>query len=495
MTIKPTTSAARKQESLLRGIIDPAAEKDTFLLSWIWLGALFLIGLLLWGFFLNFGAIPVDFHDWAEVNAPRIAFLKDAVTRAELPLHMQDSSALRGITDRYMALPDVILSPQIILLRWIPVQDFVLIHVWLLYAFGFFGLIALKKELNLSLLSFSWIFLLFNFNGHLSAHLSVGHVTWAGTFLFSWVIVRALEIQRSAADCRWLAKTAFLLFFMFLQGAFHQFVWCLIFFGFLAFGGKKSFFAVMKLLVYTGLLSAVRILPPTLHLADFDSEFLGGFSSPGQLVRTFFKIIPPADSLNPTDTGSTLGWWEFDLFIGIAAGLFLLSAGAFCIYQLRKNRSFLMLLLPITALTLFSLKPVYSLIHQLPIPLLNGERVSSRFLILPFSFWLAIAAAGYQKWLNLYGSRLIPLIGSLLPLPLSLAELWSHLTTWRVTESVKAFPYTFTDLGQKVVANHPDPAYTNTLLIGLAITLITSILLAIMAIREQGQQPVLPIKS
>ncbi len=465
------------------------------MLSWVWFGALFLIGLLLWGYFLNFGAIPVDFHDWAEVNAPRIAFLKDSVTKAELPLHMHDSSALRGITDRYMALPDVILSPHIIILKWISVQDFVLIHVWLLYALGFFGLIALKKELNLSLLSFSWIFLLFNFNGHLTAHLSVGHVTWAGTFLFSWVIMRALEIQRGVADYRWLAKTAFLLFFMFLQGAFHQFVWCLIFFGFLAFGGKKSFFTVLKLLVFTVLLSAVRILPPALHLADFDSDFLGGFSRPGQLVRAFFKIISPMDSLDPTVTGSTLGWWEFDLFIGIAAGLFLLLAGGSCLYQLRKNRSFLILLLPITALTLFSLKPIYGLIHQLPIPLLNGERVCSRFLILPFSFWLAIAGLGYQKWINLRSDQLIPLIGSLLPLPLALAELWSHLSTWKVTESVKAFPYTFTDLSQKVVANHPDPVYTNVLLIGLTISLATASFLTIMAIREQGQLPMKPLKS
>jgi hypothetical protein len=127
--------------------------------------------------------------------------------------------------------------------------------------------------------------------------------------------------------------------------------------------------------------------------------------------------------------------------------------------------------------------------------LLNGERVCSRFLILPFSFWLAIAGLGYQKWINLRSDQLIPLIGSLLPLPLALAELWSHLATWKITESVKAFPYTFTDLSQKVVANHPDPVYTNVLLIGLTISLATASFLTIMAIREQGQLPMKPLKS
>ena len=49
-----------------------------------------LVVLAGWGYFLNFGDIPFDFHDWAEVNAPRLAFTKDAVEHWQLPLHMPD---------------------------------------------------------------------------------------------------------------------------------------------------------------------------------------------------------------------------------------------------------------------------------------------------------------------------------------------------------------------------------------------------------------------
>lgn len=42
--------------------------------------------------------------------------------------------------------------------------------------------------------TFSILFLLFNINGHISAHLSVGHATWTGYFLFSWLLPFILEL-------------------------------------------------------------------------------------------------------------------------------------------------------------------------------------------------------------------------------------------------------------------------------------------------------------
>ena len=51
-----------------------------------WFAFLFVIIFIGWGVFLNWGEIPFDFHDWAEVNAPRLAFMKDAVNKGQLPL-------------------------------------------------------------------------------------------------------------------------------------------------------------------------------------------------------------------------------------------------------------------------------------------------------------------------------------------------------------------------------------------------------------------------
>ena len=131
----------------------------------LWAGGVFL-----WGKFLNWGDIPFDWLDWAEINAPRTAFLKDAVTKGVLPLHMPDSSALRGVTDRFMSIPDALLSPQILLLRFMDVGTFFLVDTLLLYTIGMFGLLWFRRRYSLSLASFSALFLLFNFNGHILAH-------------------------------------------------------------------------------------------------------------------------------------------------------------------------------------------------------------------------------------------------------------------------------------------------------------------------------------
>ena len=53
------------------------------------------------------------------------------------------------------------------------------------------------------------------------------------------------------------------------------------------------------------------------------------------------------------------------------------------------------------------------------------------------------------------------------------------MNIWKVTEAVEGFPYTYTDLSIKIVANHPDQPYTTGLLIGLLVTVVTAVLLIV----------------
>ena len=408
---------------------DPVCEKKQKHFRIFFLALLFIVVLIGWGIFLNWGDIPFDFHDWAEVNAPRLAFMKDAVTKGELPLHMPDSSALRGVTDRYMALPDMILSPQVLLLRWMSVGTFVLVHTWLMIGLGYWGLLRLKKRFDLSLLSFTWIVLLYFFNGHMLSHYAVGHVTWGGAFLLSWfaeLVFSLIEGEQKSAV--WEAEMAFLLFFIFLQGSFHQFVWCVIFLGFTAISNWKLLLPILRSGIAAGFLSAVRIIPPAMQMGAFDDDFLGGYRTPVQMVNAFVKIIVPADSLNQAKTGAVLGWWEF------------------------------------------SIRNVYMIMRFFRIPLFSGERVSSRFLLLPFLFILITGICALQRFIReKQFSAAGNILFTLLLVP-AVFELWKHLNTWKVTEAVKGFPYTYTDLSIKVVANHPDRPYTTALLAGLIIT-------------------------
>ena len=125
-----------------------------------WLAALYLAGALLWGYFLNWGRIPLNYHDWADISGPRLTFLKDAITKGELPLHISDTATLDGVTDRFLSIPDQILSPQVVLLRFLTVGQFVLVDVLFLYSLGFLGLLWLRRRFALSPAPFIVLFAL-----------------------------------------------------------------------------------------------------------------------------------------------------------------------------------------------------------------------------------------------------------------------------------------------------------------------------------------------
>lgn len=462
--------------------------------------AWFLLGCALWVYFLNGGAIPFDFHDWAEVNAPRLAFVKDAVMKNVFPLHMPDASALRGVTDRYFSLPDVFLTPQLLLLKWLSVGQFVLAHFLILYAIGFAGLLRLARKFRLSQAGFALLFLVYNLNGHLLAHVAVGHVTWGGNLLFSWFILWVYELYETETfSWRWPVKMAALLFAIFLQGSFHQFVWCLLFLcaAVLMFwtrtGGAfrpdwRKWQAVFFAGLFSVLLSLVRILPVAIQLGGFDDEFLGGYRSLRQLVRAFLIHVSPQDSLNRAVTGGNLGWWEYDLYIGFAAAGLLLIFAAVRVQSSIRERRFSLILIPCAAVALLSVADVYGLFRALPIPLFAGERVSSRFLILPFLFMVVEALrseARIRAWLAERRTARVALTAFfLLMLGCAGWELLTEVRNWSVVETVRAFPVTPTDLTIKTVANHADPLYTTVLWIGAAAAFVTALVMTLLYIRD-----------
>ena len=153
----------RACSTLLGAIYDPEKESKYPWLSILWLGGIFLAGIFLFGVFFNWGNFTVDFHDWAEISAARLAFLQDAVLKGALPLHMADASALRGVTDRFMSIPDMILSPQIQLMRFMDVKMFIFVNILLLYTAGCIGLLRLRKKFSLSLIVTAVVFFLFQF--------------------------------------------------------------------------------------------------------------------------------------------------------------------------------------------------------------------------------------------------------------------------------------------------------------------------------------------
>ncbi|TFH33812.1 MAG: hypothetical protein E4G99_10780, partial [Anaerolineales bacterium] len=310
------------------------------LLQWIWILGLFVLGIGAWWFFLNGGNIQFNLHDWVEASK-RYAFLQDAIQTRQFPLHMPGTSGLRTVTDRYLAVVDTLFSPQVLLLGFLDLGKFVVANTWLLYTAGFTGLLLLKKELKLSILSFTVLYLLLFFNGHIVDHLAVGHAHWAAYFLMPYFMLAVVRLLGGTTGWRWTLWFSILMFCLMLQGAYHLVVIALFFLVLMIPARPALTVPILRTGVASLLMSMVRILPPLLHFGAFDTEFLSGFSSSADLFSGLVVLRETTRTaiMKPSPL-SPLGWWELDYFIGMAALAFLLYFGIWRSLRTPDERGF-----------------------------------------------------------------------------------------------------------------------------------------------------------
>src|SRR5262245_20762907 len=143
--------------------------------EWL-LGVLFLAGAVHWLLFFGLPPrLPAGVGDWAKERR-YYTVLGEAVREVRVPYFV--SRPIQE-TRKFLAIPEVVWSPQVLLLGVLDVETYVAAQTVLLYTAGFIGCLWLRRRYSLSALPFTLLFLLFNFNGHVTAHLAVGHSMWA----------------------------------------------------------------------------------------------------------------------------------------------------------------------------------------------------------------------------------------------------------------------------------------------------------------------------
>lgn len=400
--------------------------------------------------------------------------------------------ALGEFSDRFLAIPDQILSPQVILLRFLPLGSlgrFVTGNVLLLYSLGYIGLMWLRRKFSLSPLPFFILFVLFNFNGHILAHLSIGHATWGGYFLFPWFAVLVFQLVEGERGWRWIAKMAVLMFVIFLQGSFHQYVWALIFLGLLAVAKRGYFLTAAGGALFAVLLSLVRILPAASLLGKFDNGFFSGYPTLIDIWQFMVTIYPTNTKISSSWMPIPLGIWELDLYVGLVGAIFLIYFGLWRWLRVYNDHpGFHSLALPVLGLVVLSIGRIYELIRMTHIPLLEGERVSARIISLPFVFILIFAVNYLQDWLDKphrNPTLIFTILGSVIII--SMNDLWQNYRIWRVTEVVRNLRQVDFDPRLWIVANRPDPVYLGFILAGATLSLV-SLGVLLYFIRKSRQQ-------
>ncbi len=454
-----------------------------------WFKVFFLVGLyfcgvIIWGLLLNWGNVSAV-HDWAEINLPRLAFLQNAVRSLSLPLHMVGTGALRGLTDRFLSIPDVILSPDIILLNFLNIKIFILIHWLICYTLGFFSLIWLYKQHNIQTGSLFLLFILINFNGHIISHLSVGHFTWGGYFLFPWLIILCMELRTIKRIWVWISVVAVLLLLMWFLGSFQQYLISLIMLLFFSLLSWRKAGIVLISVLFSILLSLGRILPSILIFGIADSAPLGGYP----LLRFIWSSVTSTRTVDNwlpySNFQSPLGWWEFNIYLG-RIGIFLLIAlGGFWILQQFIEKQISAFWLPILGLFYLSIRNNFAE-YLAWIPLFSGIRVYTRLIIVPLIIVAIVGIVALERI-----KEKLPKIGKVITsiviwlsgcyLAYDLIH-WSF--QWDVEEVQQIFPVVDLNLLLQVVGNHTDPLYSSTLIAGAICSILSLSFLLIMCLRE-----------
>lgn len=476
----------------IKNLFENSTGKGHSLLTILWLLAFYLFGLLLWGEFFNWHRSSISYFDWATINLPRYEVIRDALHFGEFPLHVANSASLHRVTDRFWGMPDIISTPQMLVMLFVDADTFAFLDVLFFYTIATAGLIYFKKQFNLSLIAYTILFFLFNFNGYIQSHYSAGHASWGGYFLFPWVFILIFKLTEAPQGWRWVTGMAFLFLYMLLAGSEHHFLWLCIFLAVLALTHFSRFKWILAAVVLSGLLGAVRLLPPVLQIGKFVSSsqvggFFSGYQTSTDVLTSLFVLSKPLNDL--ADTGKDLLLnplfpWETDFFIGLVGGLFLLYFGVFKWAQDQwSGKRFAQLILPALVLFLLAQGDVYKF-TLFNIPFFASERVSSRMIAVPLVLLMFIAAIYFQDWLKKTPHPLAK-IGTLIGLPILVSDLWSHLSIWRVDVMIQFFhPYSFTSQGNSI-ANHDDPVYVTTLIVALIITLLSAGFLLFQSWREK----------
>lgn len=419
-------------KSLKQALLQNLKPRYLFQTRPIFFGLLFIIGIIYWILFFNAGNLTLDAYDWVKESA-YLNSLRDA--QIDMVIPWKWSEPFYHNTQSFLANPEIVLTPDIILLRWIPNSFFIILHIIIFYSVGFFGSILIAKKLNISLISFFVFWLVFNFNGYLTAHIAVGHFQWTGYFLIPFFLIILSKFlmdsqNTSSVNITNAFSMAILLGVLFLNGSLHIAVWCCMFMTIALFARWAMFSNVATAIIMGCLLSFGRLLPAALWFPH-NGFFIAGYPSFGTFLDAF--IISHRHDF--TMDIRALGWWEYDVYIGYSAFIILGICFVFALFR-KKVTIQIPFLVASGVFLLLSFGNSYNIITKI-IPYALIERVSSRFIVMPFILFLITAMIGLDEFFSLWPKS--SKVAILIVLPFVVIEIFLNSIYWRVNHLEQSF--------------------------------------------------------
>ena len=179
---------------------------------------------------------------------------------------------------------------------------------------------------------------------------------------------------------------------------------------------------------------------------------------------------------------SNLGYWEFDIFTGWAGLLFIILCGIILmLVWYYREKKFPVLIVPVIVLAIFSIdENFFKALFYNPV-LVSSERVTSRMIGLALVMLIILAAIFCQRIISTKRQPLLLKIAQIILLLFIAKDLVLHTLRWSLKNAFLAFPTTPRDLSLVHISNHADPSYFTVLIIGSLISVLTMVVLIILA--------------
>lgn len=483
ITSQPVSLASRRALNAL--FTPPNGSGWVRLLAALVLIGLFGLGVLHWRAYFTAGNVRLDTQDW-RLTRTYWDTISYAIDTRQIPFFSAEGIAH---TEHFIGDPDPAWNPLLVFADRLKPAEFALINTLIFYTVGYVGLLLVRRRYNLSLVSFTILYLLFNFNGFITSHITIGHFTWMGYFFYPFLILFLLEMaeEDDRAAIRAALKTGVVIAVMALFGAFHMIIWwgwALILFGLFT---PRRLPVVAVALGAAGLLSAYRYLPVAFSMSDYELDFRTGFPTLQYLldgltsVRTFDYTYQLESALDLRAlTG--LKWWEFDMFISIVGFVFVAVFGValrFARFEPLRRLRYGELDMPIVLMAAFAMGKLYEPIFNMPLPFLNSERVTSRFFIIPLLLLLVVAVIRFDRLLPEIARGVRSRILTLVLIWQMSSALSLHSYLWHISRLEARFRETYGTLPEEPVipwqTRTLDPnewLYVISLPLGIGITLV-----------------------
>jgi hypothetical protein len=450
----------------------------------LFMAAIYVIGVAAWIAFFSHGDVGLVDYDWIKEGA-YLNILRDAQVRGVIPWELSESSFF---TPHFLANPETVLTPDIIMLHWISNDFFVIFHIVLFYSLGFIGSVLIAKKYNYSLTAFMVFWLLFNFNGYLTSHLAVGHFQWVGYFVLPFFFLLVFSFIQKSQSMFTLCPIptvgmGLLLGLLFLNGSVHVAVWCSMFMV-ITLLWKPEILSNVVVSIFVGtLLGANRLLPAAVLFPPIRS-FVSGYPSFTDLLDAFtslhaYDFVPFGTVYNGE------GWWEYDMFIGFTAFIFL-SVSLIPAMRLAKMENQLPLFITAGVLLLLSLGTVYSLIVKSPLPFATIERAPSRFIIMALVLLLIYSSRILDQLLSSRSETCR--IFTLIALPFAVSELREHFLLWRVKYIERSFQEITTPMLSILSNPNPNHIYVLSVYAGWLISVISLIVVVLLLLTRAARE-------